>query len=86
MLEDPLTGGSGAGAGLLNTSMKSEGGLSGKGDYGGDDETGVADRTFDQPEPVTGIEGDGIQLNPTICILPSVIIKHADLSTSIQYP
>lgn len=86
MLEDPLTGGSGAGAGLLNTSMKSEGGLSGKGDYGGDDETGVADRTFDQPEPVTGIEGDGIQLIPTICILPSVIIKHADLSTSIPYP
>ena len=32
MLDDPSLGG--AGPGLLNTSMKSEGGLSGKGDYG----------------------------------------------------
>ena len=44
MLEDPLPGG--AGAGLLNTSIKSEGGLSGKGEYG-EEEVGPADRTFD---------------------------------------
>ena len=55
MLEDPLTGG--AGAGLLNTSIKSEGGLSGKGEYG-DEEVGPADRTFEQSEAVVST-GEG---------------------------
>ena len=46
MLDDPSLGG--AGPGLLNTSMKSEGGLSGKGDYG-EEEVG-AERNFDPSE------------------------------------
>ena len=54
MLEDPVTGG---GAGLLNTSIKSEGGLSGKGDY--EDDTGIADRTFDQTEAAAPPSGEG---------------------------
>ena len=50
----------GGGAGLLNTSIKSEGGVSGKGDYDGDD-TGVADRTFDHNDTETGaaVSGEG---------------------------
>ena len=60
MLEDPLTRGAGAGAGLLNTSIKSEGGLSGKGDYG-EEEAGPGDRTFDQGEagPAPSVSGEG---------------------------
>ena len=55
MLDDPSLGG--AGPGLLNTSMKSEGGLSGKGDYG-EEEAGAGERTFD-PSEATVSSGEG---------------------------
>ena len=79
MLEEPLTG---AGANLLNTSIKSEGGLSGKGDYN-EDEVGAADRTFDQPEVSSGegqlaFDADSIKImSDTINIanLPEEVAK-----------
>ena len=55
MLDEPLLGA--AGPGLLNTSMKSEGGLSGKGEYG-EEEAGPGDRTFDQTEAAVS-SGEG---------------------------
>ena len=56
MLDEPLLGA--GGPGLLNTSMKSEGGLSGKGEYG-EEEAGPGDRTFDQSEAAAVSSGEG---------------------------
>ncbi len=55
MLDETLMGA--VGSGLLNTSMKSEGGFSGKGEYG-EEEAGPGDRTFDQSEAAVS-SGEG---------------------------